>query len=75
MVLKIDSDSVTLQSYRTENTSSKWRYKNFPFLSPSLSKILFALLKSTHFKHISTTNAALKQVFGILKSPGDSING
>jgi len=30
------------KNYVTENTSSKWRHKKFPFLSPSLSKILAA---------------------------------
>jgi len=36
------------EDYVTENTSSKWRNKNFPFSSPSLSKILVALLISCH---------------------------
>jgi len=45
MVLKIDYDTVKLQKvtydvkyYVTKNTSSKWRHKNSPFSSSSLSK-------------------------------------
>jgi len=54
MILKIDNVVVKLQTatnnvilykdYVTENISSKWRYKNFLFLSAFLSKILVALL-------------------------------
>jgi len=35
------------KDYVTENTSSKWSHKNFPILSPSLSKILVAPLFPT----------------------------
>jgi len=35
------------EDYVFENTSSKWRRKNFPFSSPFLSKILIALLPQT----------------------------
>jgi len=32
------------KDYVTKNTPSLWRHRNFPFLSPSLGKILVALL-------------------------------
>jgi len=60
MILKIDYDTVNLQKvtynvifgrhkdYATENTSLNWGHKIFPFSSPTLSKILVALLKSSH---------------------------
>jgi len=36
------------EDYVIENTSSKWRHKKFAFSSPSLSKILVALLILTY---------------------------
>jgi len=41
------------KDYVTENTSSKWCHKNFPFSSPSLCKILVALLPVTKTSNIS----------------------
>jgi len=38
----------------TNNMSSKWRHKNFPFLSPSLNNILVALLNTVLLLNLLT---------------------
>jgi len=57
MVLKIDYDTVKVQSHIlrhkdhvAKNKSSKWCHKIFPFSSPSLIKILVALLATAQLR-------------------------